>query len=633
VFDLDADEVMDQLSNDLLAHGDLQRALREMMRRGLRDSSGRNLPGLRELLKKLQQQRQQQLQRYNLDSALDDLKQRLKDVVDTERQGIQQRLEEAAAQTETASGQEREQRQRLMKLLEQRAQRSREALDTLPDSLGGAVKELSGYEFISPEAQAKFKELLDLLKGRMMESFSKEMRDRLKNLTPEQMAAMREMMRQLNQMMKDKASGRQPNFQGFMQQFGPLFGPDQPQSLEELMERLQRQAAQMQSLLDSMSPESRRELFEALNAAIDPETQRELAEFGALMDQLMPIDELRRRYPFMGDESLTLDRAMELMQRLQEMDELQSALEQAARTGKPGDVDTEKLQELLGEDARRSWDALNQLQKLLEEAGYIKAGQKLELTPRGIRRIGQKALRELFMQLKRDRQGDHRMDQRGVTGDTIEETKPYEFGDPFQVHLEGTVKNALARQGPHVPVKLRPEDFEIYRNEHFTRSATVLLLDQSRSMGLFGSFVAAKKVALAMYALIHGQFARDTLHVIGFSDYAQEIKEEELPHVSWNAWVSGTNIHHALMLSRKLLSREKTPNRQIILITDGEPTAHLEGDRSFFSYPPTYRTLMETLKEVRRCTQDGITINSFMLESNYQLVDFIDQMTRINRGR
>jgi uncharacterized protein with von Willebrand factor type A (vWA) domain len=166
-----------------------------------------------------------------------------------------------------------------------------------------------------------------------------------------------------------------------------------------------------------------------------------------------------------------------------------------------------------------------------------------------------------------------------------------------------------------------------------TRAATVVLLDQSRSMGLFNNFQAAKKVTVALMALIRSQYPRDTLHIIGFSDYAREIKEEELAKSSWNAWVSGTNLHHALMLSRKLLSKEKGGTRQVLLITDGEPTAHLEGDRAFFSYPPSYRTEQETLKEVKRCTQEDIVINTFMLENSYQLVNFVERLTRINQGR
>ncbi|MEK7777293.1 MAG: VWA domain-containing protein, partial [Chloroflexota bacterium] len=221
----------------------------------------------------------------------------------------------------------------------------------------------------------------------------------------------------------------------------------------------------------------------------------------------------------------------------------------------------------------------------------------------------------------------------GNAGEDTGETKLYEFGDPFDVDLRRSLTNAVKRGGSQIPIKLAPEDFEIHRLEEVSQASTCLLLDQSRSMGMFGSFLAAKKVAIALYTLIHSQFPRDKLYFIGFSDYAIELKGEDLPEVNWNAWVSGTNMHHAFMLSRKLLSKEKVGTRQIIVITDGEPTAHIEGDRAYFAYPPSFRTLQETLKEVKRCTQEGIVINTFMLESSSYLLDFVDKMTRINKGR
>ena len=273
------------------------------------------------------------------------------------------------------------------------------------------------------------------------------------------------------------------------------------------------------------------------------------------------------------------------------------------------------------------------MRKLLQEAGYITDDDKMDLTARGMRRIGQKALKEVFAHLKKDRMGNHLLHTRGANGDLLGETKPYEFGDPFQIDLQASVKNAVLRGGPQAPVRMSLEDFEVYRTEHMNRTATVVLLDQSRSMGLFNNFQAAKKVTLALMVLIRTQYPRDTLYVIGFSDYAREIKEDDLAKLSWNAWVSGTNLHHALMLSRKLLSKEKGGSRQILLITDGEPTAHIEGDQAFFSYPPSYRTEQETLKEVKRCTQEDIVINTFMLENSYQLVNFVDRLTKINRGR
>ena len=633
IFDIDADELMDQLSDEMLRQGDVMRALRELFRHGFENRDGQQLTGLRDLMEQLKNRRRQQLQQYNMDSVIDDLKERLDDIIQTERTGIGQRLEQAQQQMSEASDQERSQQESLYDLLEQRAERNREKLDNLPDGVGGQIQDLMEYDFIDPDAQQKFQELLDMLKSQMAQNISQQMMQQAQGMSPEDMAAMREMMRQLNQMMRDKMEGHQPDFEGFMQQFGSMFGPNPPQDFDELMERMQEQLSQMQSMLESMSPEMRQELEDALSSALDPGTRHEMAEFASLMEQMMPMDELRRQYPFLGDDSLTMEQAMELMRGLQDQDQLEESLRQAMRTGNLEEVDPDKLAELLGEDARRAWEELDRLRKLLQEAGYVTDDDKMQLTARGMRRIGQKALKEVFSSLKKDRLGNHLVDARGANGDLLGETKPYEFGDPFQIDLQASVKNAVLRGGAQVPVQMSAQDFEVYRTEHMTRTATVVLLDQSRSMGLFNNFQAAKKVTLALMALIRTQYPRDTLHVIGFSDYAMEIKEDDLAKSSWNSWVSGTNLHHGLMLARKLLSKEKGGSKQILLITDGEPTAHLEGEQAFFSYPPSYRTEQETFKEVKRCTQEDIVINTFMLENSYQLVNFIDRLTKINRGR
>ena len=600
IFELDADQLMDLLSEDILNHGDVMQALRDMMRQGAQNSDGQQMPGLRELMDQLKNQRRQQLQQHNMDSVVDDLKERLEDIIKTEREGIKRRLDEAQVRVDTDDGEDKEQQQNLLDLLKRRADNNQEKLDDLPEGLGGRIQELLEYDFMDPEAQQKFQELMDSLKNQMAQNMSQQMMDQIKGMTPEDMAATRDMMQQLNQMMKDKLSGREPDFDSFMQQFGGMLGDNPPQSFEQLMQQLQEQLAQSQSMLDSMSPEARREMEDAISQALDPETQQAMAQFSSLMEQLMPMDDLRRQYPFLGDDSLTMEQAMEMMRGLQELDRLEQSLQGAMRTGNTDDIDPDKLAEILGDDARRIYDELNRLRKILQDSGYVTDDEKMDLTARGIRRIGQKALKEVFTHLKKDRVGNHQMDARGANGDLLGETKIYEFGDPFQVDLQTTVKNAVLRGGPQVPVHLRPEDFEVYRNEHMTRSSTVLLLDQSRSMGLFNNWQAAKKVTLALMALMRSQYPRDSLHIVGFSDYAREIKEEELAKCSWNTWVSGTNLHHALMLSRKLLSKEKGGTRQILVVTDGEPTAHLEGDRAFFAYPPSHRTELETLKEVRR---------------------------------
>ena len=633
VFDPDEDSIMDALSDDIMAHGDINRAVRSLFQRGIQSDHWQRVQGLRDLMDRLRQQRQKQMERYNLDSLMDDLKERLQDTVDTERKGIDRRLGEARHQLEQA-GDQADLLQGPMQLLEERAQRSRERLDSLPESLGGAIKELSDYDFMDTDAREKFQELLAMLKQQMLQNYFQSMRQQLQDTNPEESEGLKNMVQALNQMLRDRAMGLDSDFEGFMEQYGHYFDPNRPTSLDELIERLQRQMAAMQSLMDSMTPEMRGELESLMDAAIDLELGEELAELAGRLHEMYPLDDAAREYPFMGDESLTLNQAMELMGQLQDMDDLERQIQQVTRGGSIEDIDLDRAEQYLGEEARRQLERLQRLIQQLAEAGYLKRdGDRLELTPKGIRKLAQQALKEVFSQLKKDRAGRHEVHTLGAGGEATGETKPYEFGDPFDVDLHRTLFNSVLREGPGIPIRMSPDDLEINRTELLSQTATVLLLDQSRSMGMFGSFTAAKKAALALYWLIHSQFPKDFFHVIGFSDYAMEIKGEGLPEITWNAWVSGTNMHHALMLSRRLLSKQKVGSKQILMITDGEPTAHLEGSHAYFSYPPSYRTIQETLKEVKRCTQQGITINTFMLEATYQLMDFVDRMTRINRGR
>ena len=322
IFGLDAEELMDRLSEEVLEQGDVMRALRELLRQGFQNRDGQQMTGLKDLLEQLKNRRRQQLQQYNMDAVLEDLQERLEDIIRTERAGIDRRLDEAQQQVAGASDDERPLQEDLFKLLEQRANRNREKLDNLPEGVGGQIKELMEYDFIDPEAQQKFQDLLDMLKSQMAQNLSQQMSEQIQGMTAEQMAAMREMLNQLNQMMRDRLEGREPDFEGFKQQFGPMFGDNPPQSFDELMERMQQQLGQMQSLMESMSPEMRQELEQALSSVLDPETQRAMAEFASLMEQLMPMDDLRRQYPFLGDDSLTMEQAMELMRQLQEQDQL-----------------------------------------------------------------------------------------------------------------------------------------------------------------------------------------------------------------------------------------------------------------------------------------------------------------------
>ena len=245
---------------------------------------------------------------------------------------------------------------------------------------------------------------------------------------------------------------------------------------------------------------------------------------------------------------------------------------------------------------------------------------------------GQGALEDVFREMKATRFGEHTTHRRGAGGDPAYETKPYEFGDPFLLDVGRTVRNALARTGAGTPVRVGPEDFEVEQTERLTRCATVICLDLSLSMPMRDNFLAAKKVAIALHALITTRFPRDHLGIVGFSEVAHEIAPEKLPEASYD-FVYGTNMQHALMLARHQLARHRVGSRQVILITDGEPTAHLEGGRPFFSYPPVRETVEATLKEVLRCTRDRIQINTFMLDESPALRRFVERMTEMNRGR
>jgi uncharacterized protein with von Willebrand factor type A (vWA) domain len=468
-----------------------------------------------------------------------------------------------------------------------------------------------------------------------MQSYFQGMQQQIQNITPEDLARMREMVRDLNQMLEDRLRGKEPNFQDFMNKHGEFFPPG-ISSLDELMELLAQRMAQMQSLMESMSPEQRNQLQQMMDQLLGDDRLRiDLARMAANLEQLMPGQLMPNRYRFSGDEPMSLLEAMAQMERLQGMDDLEEQIGQVGRSQALEDIDSDKVGNLLGPEAQAILDQLKELTQMLEDAGYItKNGDRWELTPQGIRKIGQKALQDVFAHLKKDGFGRHRVDVRGIGGERTDETKRYDFGDPFLMDIQKTVMNSVEREGAKTPVQLAPADFEVYRTELLTEASTVLMLDMSRSMFLNDSFTAAKKVTMALNSLIRSQFPRDTLHIVGFNKLAREIKLEDLPAIGWGEDPTGTNLHHALMLGRRLLARSRGVNKQIIVITDGEPTAHLlENGMPYFQYPPARQTIAETLREVGRCTRDNIIINTFMLDSGYYLTDFVSHMTKINKGR
>jgi uncharacterized protein with von Willebrand factor type A (vWA) domain len=460
------------------------------------------------------------------------------------------------------------------------------------------------------------------------------MQNAMNNMSPGDMARLREMLQDLNRMLRERAGGGEPDFEAFRQKWGASFPG--VESLDELVEHLARQSAAMQSLLQSLSPGQRSQLDEMMRSLFlrDERLEAAMSQLAMHLGDLVDLDDLARRYPFRGDEEVTLAEAMRLMDELGQLDRLEQDLRGLRRLEDLDRIPPERVEQLLGEEAARDLERLRELARQLEEAGYLeREGDELRLTARAIRKIADKALRDVFARLARDRFGGHAVERRGAGGDQTDETKPYEFGDPFLLDLKETVLRAVGRRGPGVPVRLAPDDFAVHRTELRTQAATVVMLDMSRSMLNNGYFLPAKKVALALGALIRSQFPRDALYIVGFSLYAREFTPAELPTLSWSEWNVGTNMHAGLMLARQLLARHRGGNRQVLMVTDGEPTAHLEQGRIFFDYPPHPRTIQETLKEVQRCTREGITINTFMLEQSRMLTQFIEQLTRINKGR
>ena len=608
---LDADDLLSAMADDILADGDPWRALRRLMQQGLKMPQGQRMPGLNDLLQRLRERRQQQLNRYDLGSSLEDIKKKLDQVIQQERQGIAHRFPE---------GRERRGREQL--------------LDRLPPDPAGRIRQLQDYDFVDPEAQRLFDELMQSLRQQMLQPFLAGMQQTLQNMTPEDLKRMREMLQDLNRMLREKAEGGEPDFERFKQKWGQHFPG--VNSLEELIERMGQQMAQLQSLLASMSPAQRHQLEAMMRELMlrDERLEAAMRQLAMHLNELMPLDELTQRYPFRGDEDVDLQEAMRLMEELQQLDQLERELRGLRRLEDLEKIPFEKVEQLLGEEAAEDLKQLRELAKKLEDAGYLeREGDELALTARAIRKIADKALSDIFARLKRDRFGGHAIHRRGGGGDQTDESKAYEFGDQFLLDLKETVMNAVERQGPGTPVRLGPDDFAVHRTELRTQAATVVMLDMSRSMLNNGYFLPAKKMALALSALIRSQFPRDALYIIGFSLYAREFKPQQLPTLSWSEWNVGTNMHAGFMLARQLLGRHKGGNRQILMVTDGEPTAHLEHGVADFSYPPTRRTVEETLKEVRRCTREGITINTFMLERSSWLVGFVEEMARINRGR
>lgn len=621
-----ADDVLGAMVDDLMEYGDLRWAMRNLLSRGMELPQGQR-QGLRDMLKDLREQKRSHLDRFNLSSVFKDIEKKLDEILDLESNTIDEWLKNDESSVEFSD-----------QVVRQIAEKNREQLDSLPENAAGKMQKLESYEFLNPDAQRQYLELLNQLRKAMTQTFFNDIEKMVNNLSQGDIARMKDMMRALNEMLSKKAQGvdadiLQSLFEKFMDEFGDMFGSNPPKNLDELIEQMMQQMAAAQSLLNSLTPDQRQELQELLAGRFDdPDLESEMQRLAQNMAAFNPQ---AGRYRFGGGEDVDLEAAMRLMSEMRQLDELINQVQTAERSGDLERIDEDLLKELLDDDAADSLEDLKKLKEALEKAGYIRAmeGDRWELTPRGSRMIGQKALGEIYNRLRRQNLGNHALPEEGRFGERLEQTKAYEFGDPFHLHMPRTVRNAIDRDGPKTPVQLRHEDFEIYRSELITSTATAILVDLSWSMALRGSFLAAKKVALALHNLITSRFPKDSFYIIGFAAYARELKAHDLPFLQWDEYVLGTNMQHALLLAERLLAKHPAGSKQIIMISDGEPTAHLEDGRAFFAYPPTAATYRATFKAVKKCTQKNIAINTFMLDADYQLKAFMDAIARINGGR
>lgn len=623
---LDPDEVIEALADRLLADGDPSAALQHAIRAGLRPPGGPSVMGTGALVQHVRERRRAELERYNLDSMTQDLRERIAEIVRTERAEIERRLDEADGPDGAASGEERQ-------ALEAIASRKTATLDGVPPEPGPAVTALADYEFLSDLARAEFDALLDLLQRQVLQARFRTMQESVRGLTPEAIGELTAAVRALNQLIEGRDSADRLDFERFRAQHGAHFPGSA--DLPDLLQQLSVQAAQTEALLAGMAPEERQTLEQSMSFAVrDPRLRDEMARLHALMEPLVASHPPAARYPFSGRQSLTLEEALGLMRRMERLDVLEAQLRAVHTPSDVSAIDWEAARDLVSDEAHASLRALQSLVPALEEAGYLeRQGSALRLTARGIRRIGQKALLDIFRGVERSGIGDHTVKTGGAGSEQSDLSKPYEFGDAFLLDLSRTLMSAIRRGPADGALHLNISDFEVFRTEHVSRAATVLMVDLSRSMPMRGCFTAAKKVALAMNTLIRTQFPRDHLYIIGFSDYARQLRPESLCALSLSEHVHGTNIQHGLLLARRLLARHRNDTRQIILITDGEPTAHVGDNRLHFSYPPSPATIQATLREVQQCTREDIVINTFMLERSLYLAEFVTQMTRINHGR
>jgi uncharacterized protein with von Willebrand factor type A (vWA) domain len=625
----DVGQALDALGEEVLAGSGLREALREMLRRGLPDDpsgSGRNLnrQGLDDLRARAMRMRREVARRGRLDGAITRAQAQLDQALAAER--------EALAEQDTDD-----------------ARFAEAQLDALPRSTAAAIQELSEYRWTSPEAEQIYREILDGLRSDVLDQRFRGMRDALRGMqpgasSPEQQAAnarLKDMLSDLNRLLDSHARGEdtQADFDEFMAKHGDLF-PGDPQNVDELVDELARQAAAAERLMASMTPQQREELAGLMAQALgDPDLAAQMAALNDNLRALRPDLTWDRGERMRGDQPLGYGEAAGALGELSDLDDLIDQLGQEHPGATLDDVDVETVERALGSTAAQDVRALQQLERELERQGWLVRGSDgLELSPKALRRLGQTALRKVFEHLKDGGRGEHDLHDAGAAGELTGASREWRFGDEQPLDVVRTVANGVRRstsrasEGESTRVALAVEDFEVVETERRAGAAVALCVDLSFSMISEGRWGPMKQTALALAHLVATRFPQDALQIIGFGRYASPLTVEKLAGIEPD-YVQGTNLQHALHLAQRHLRRHPDGEPVVLVVTDGEPTAHLEGGHAYFQWPPTRATVQATVAEVDALTRYGAAINVFMLGEDAGLRRFVDAVARRNGGR
>ena len=604
---------VDEMGDAILEGASPSDALRDMLRRGLGDRRG-------------------------LDDMLRRVRERQREIRSSGRlDGI---LEQARALLDTAVGQERAE---LFPDPSDEARMREADLDSLPADTAQAIQRLADYDWRSAAARQTFEQLRQLLRNEVLDSQFRGMRQALQSPDPQAMQRIKDMLGDLNQMLAADARGEhtQADFDQFMEQYGDLF-PDNPRNLEELVDSLVSRMAAAERLLRSLSPEQRAELAELMsNALQDAGLANEMAQLAdALRSRRPDLDQAGQMggVQMSGEEPLGLGDATTALAELADLADLENALGQDYPGASMDDIDEDAVRRAFGRQAVDDMEALRRIERELERQGYLtRNGGRLELTPKAVRRLGDTALRRIFADMSfGSRSGDHDQRDAGQAGELTGTTRSWEFGDEQPLDVPATVRNAILHGGGQQEdgrIRLSARDFEVAETERRTSAVVSLLVDLSYSMQLRGTWAAAKQTALALHSLLRTRYPQDAVQVVGFSNYARELRETDLAELGWDM-VQGTNLHHALMLAGRHIDRHPEHEPVVLIVTDGEPTAHLQRDgRSWFDWPPSPETLEVTLAEVDKMTRRHAALNIFMLADDVRLTAFVDNVARRNGGR